>query len=363
MKKEIIFITASLGFGGAEKMLVFVANQLSYRGHEISIINLNSVPSYVNGFNRNVSDKIIVHTLDKSISGHKNKIKKIVKIVKDTKADVLIGFTEYPSLYAKIVGMLLHIPSIMSERGDPFRTNGRKNIKNRISAAIVGTSKGGVFQTEGAKAFYSKGLQKRGVVIPNPIFITEPLPDVPFEQRENTVVSVGRLDNVQKRYDVMLRSFALFSEKYPQYKLKIYGDGNDKKRIEDWAKEYGIADKVLLMGLVKKPMQEIAKDKIFLITSDYEGISNSLLEAMAVGLSCVSTDHTPGGARLLINDQENGLLAPMGDEEAIANCLIRYVTDKDLAKKCGLNAKDVVNRFSVDRIINDWECYILKICR
>lgn len=360
MKKRIIFITASLGFGGAEKMLIFVANQLSYKGYGISIINLNSVPDYVNGFKRSVSEKIMIYTLDKSITGHKNKIKKVLEIAKRTKADVLIGFTEYPNLYAKIVGTLLHIPTIMSERGDPFRTNGRRSIKNRISAAIVGSSKGGVFQTEGAKEFYSKGLQRRGVVIPNPIFITEPFPDIPFEQRENTVVSVGRLDNVQKRYDVMLKSFAIFTKKFPEYKLKIYGDGEDKIQIEKWANEYGIADKVLLMGLVKKPMQAIARDKIFLITSDYEGISNALLEAMAVGLSCVSTDHTPGGARLLIDDQKNGLLAPMGDEKALANCLIRYAADDNLAKKCGLNAKDVVNRFSAEKIINDWEHYILK---
>ena len=363
MKKRIIFITTSLGFGGAEKMLTFVANQLSYKGHEILIINLDSVPDYVNGFRRSVSDKIMIYTLDKSISGHINKIKKILEIAKSIMADVLIGFTEYPNLYAEIVGTLLHIPSIMSERGDPFQTNGRSSIKNRISAAIVGFSKGGVFQTEGAKAFYSKGLQRRGIVIPNPIFITGSLSDVPFEQRENTVVSVGRLDNVQKRYDVMLKAFAIFSKKFPEYKLKIYGDGEDKIQIENWAKEYGITDKVLLMGIVKNPMHEIAKDKIFLITSDYEGISNSLLEAMAVGLSCVSTDHTPGGARLLINNQENGLLAPMGDEKALADCLIRYATDENLAKKCGLNAKDVVNRFSPEKIISDWENYILKICR
>lgn len=363
MNKRIVFITTSLGFGGAEKMLTFVANQLSQRGHEVSIININSVPGYVNAFQRHISDKIVVHTFDESILKHNNKIKKIIEIAKNFRADVLIGFTEYPNLYAKIAGLFLNIPSIMSERGDPYRTNGRRNIKNRISAAIVGTSKGGVFQTDGAKQFYSKGLQKRGVVIPNPIFITEPLPDIPFVQREKTIVSVGRLDNFQKRYDVMLKAFAIFSKECPEYKLKLYGDGEDKEQIVEWAKEYGVIDKVLFMGIVKKPMQEIAKDGIFLITSDFEGISNSLLEAMAVGLPCVSTDHTPGGARLLIKNKENGLLAPARDVEALADCLILFATDETLARKCGINAKNVINRFSVDKIIDEWENYILKISR
>jgi len=356
--KKILFLTNSLGFGGAEKMLTFVANSLAQRGHSVSIANLNGVPAYVNEHRRTVDDAIAVHDLNRGgRASNKDRLKFILQIAKAQKPDVIIGFTDYPNLYARIVGALLGIPSIMSERGDPARTTGA-TLKARISRAIVNQSKGGVFQTEGARAFYGRGLQKRGIVIPNPIFINGEVPQIPYDEREKTVVSVGRLDNFQKRYDVMLDAFKLFSDKHPEYILKLYGHGSDVDVIKSWAEKRGLSEKVRFMGLSTQPMQDICRDGMFLITSDFEGVSNSLLEAMAVGLPCVSTDHTPGGARLLIADHENGLLAPVGDAEKLAAAMCEFAENSELAKKCGENAKDVVNRFAPKKIIDTWEEYI-----
>ena len=358
--KNILFITNSLSFGGAAKMLVFIANSLSERGHCVSIANLKSTVN-VTDYERPVNENITIFRISS-----KNKfetIRDLVKIGKQHKTDIIIGFTSFPNLYAKIVGSMLHIPSIMSERGDPSRTKGKNKIKNFVFSFIINRSKGGVFQTDGAMAYYGKGLQKRGIVIPNPIFIKGEIPTVKDEEREKTVVSVGRLDNLQKRYDVMLGAFKIFSEKHPDYTLKLYGRGSDEEQIERWAEELDILDKVKFMGLTTQPMQDIAKDGMFLITSDFEGISNSLLEAMAVGLPCVSTDHTPGGARLLIKHGENGLLAPVEDKNGLAECMCRFANDTELASKCGNNAKDVVNRFAPHRIIDMWENYIINLCK
>lgn len=358
---NILFITNSISFGGAAKMLCFVAESLAERGHSVVIANLKTTP-YA-GFERELTDKIKVYTVDKP-PANKNKnihfIKEIKKIAEENKSAVIIGFTSFPNMYAKIVGSWLKIPSIMSERGDPFRTTS-KSIKSRISRFIINRSRGGVFQTEGAKEYYGRGLKKRGIVIPNPIFIKGDVPYVKQSEREKTVVFVGRLDNDQKRYDIMLKAFKIFSEKHSDYILKLYGKGNDEDKIREWAKELGISEKVHLMGLTTQPMQDIAKDGMFLITSDYEGISNALLEAMAVGLPCVSTDHTPGGARLLISDHENGLLAPIGDYTKLAECLSEFAENPTLAEKCGENAKKVIERFAPNKLVDEWENYILKI--
>ena len=364
--KNILFITNSLGFGGAEKMLTFVAGQLQQRGHSCGIINLNTVPDYVNKQQQTIQKGIVVFAVEKPTpKTNKNihYIREIKKVAKAFKADVLIGFTEFPNLYAKIVGTLLGIPSVMSERGDPAQTGVGKGIKNRIVLEFINRSRGGVFQTEGAKAFYGKGLQRRGVVIPNPIFVTGEIPNVAQYEREKSVVSVARLDNFQKRYDVMLDAFKLFSDKHPDYVLKLYGKGSDEELIRTWVSDRNLDDKVLFPGLTKQPMQDTCRDGMFLITSDFEGISNSLLEAMAAGLPCVSTDHTPGGARLLITDHENGLLAPIQDPEALAKAMCEFAENPALAEKCGNNAKAVVNRFAPDRIIDMWENYLLKVTK
>ena len=355
--KNILFITSSLGFGGAAKILIFVAESLAKRGHKVGIVDLHNTTAK-QFFHRSLSSQIEV--FHSQSQGHIAIIHEIKTVAKTFGADVIVGFTEYPNMYAKIVGTLLGIPSIMSERGDPTQTIG-KSLKDKMSLFLINQSKGGVFQTEGAKALYGRGLQKRGRVIPNPIFISGELPNVAYEAREKSVVSVGRLDNFQKRYDVMLKAFKLFSEKHPEYVLKLYGSGMDEDKIKGWTVEEGIADKVRFMGLSKTPLQDIASDGMFLITSDFEGISNSLLESMAVGLPCVSTDHTPGGARLLITDHENGLLAPVGDAEALARAMCEFAEDPALAKCCGEQAKNVLHRFAPEKIVDEWEAYINQI--
>ena len=357
--KNILFITPSLGFAGASKMLRFVADSLAEKQHNVCIVNLRSTSGDAQD-ERSVSDSISVKYL--SSTDAKKQIFEIRKIAKEFGADVIIGFTEKPNAFARIVGFSLGIPSIMSERGDPNRTVGRR-LKTKIVIKIINTSPGGVFQTEGAREFYGKGLRKRGVVIPNPIFVVGDIPVVDNSKREKSVVSVARLDNIQKRYDVMLDAFKLFSDKHADYVLKLYGKGSDEQLIREWVVERGLEDKVLFMGLTSQPMQETANDGMFLITSDFEGISNSLLEAMAVGLPCVSTDHTPGGARLLIQDGENGLLAPIGAAQALADAMCRFAEDPELAAKCSNNAKNVVERFSPERIADMWEDYVLKTCK
>ena len=355
---SILFITQSLSFGGAAKMLSFVAESLAERGHNIYIANLKGTAN-VTDYERVLSEMLSVR--DFGGLSRKKQIIEIRKFAKEIHVDIIIGFTEIPNVVAKIVGFTLGIPSVMSERGDPSKANLTK-LKSRICRMMVNSSRGGVFQTEGAREFYGRGLQKRGVVIPNPIFINGEIPCIDYNVREKSVVSVGRLDNYQKRYDVMLDAFKLFSDKHPEYVLKLYGKGGDEELIKSWVEEKNLTNKVIFMGLTTQPMQDICNAGMFLITSDYEGISNSLLEAMAVGLPCVSTDHTPGGARLLITDHENGLLAPVEDAQALADAMCEYAEKTDLAIRCGENAKDVVNRFAPQKIIDMWEDYLMKLC-
>lgn len=360
---NILFITNSIGFGGASKMLCFVAESLAQRGHKVIIANLKATGN-VTDYERTINGVNVI-TIDE-IPEEKNKhifrINKIKEIAKNSKCDAVVGFTCFPNMYASIVGKVLHIVSIMSERGDPQRTIGN-SLKDRLSTFIINQSTGGVFQTEGAKCFYGKKLQSRGTIIPNPIFISGDVPCVDYCEREKTVVSVGRLDNEQKRIDIMLKAFELFHRSHPEYILKLYGRGSQEEEIKQFCIDFGIQDSVRFMGLTTQPMKDIARDGIFLITSDYEGISNSLLEAMAVGLPCVSTDHTPGGARLLIQDHENGLLAPIGDVAGLASAMCEFADNPQLAERCGNMARDVINRFDPKHIIDLWEEYINSLCK
>ena len=141
---NILFITSSLSFGGAAKMLSFVANSLAKRSHKICIVNLHSTRGE-SGAGRRMEQGVLVKSLHSKDRLHQ--IQEISKIAKDFKADVLIGFTEMPNTLAKIVGTLNGKPSIMSERGDPKRTFVGKGWKSRLTWRIINMSAGGVFQT------------------------------------------------------------------------------------------------------------------------------------------------------------------------------------------------------------------------
>lgn len=359
--KKILFVTPSLGFAGAAKMLAFVANQLFVRGNEVHIANLNITTDKVE---QQIESEISVYNLylgEHGMSKKLSAVKSLAAYVKKNKIDIMIGFTMFPNFLDAAVQKITGVPAIMSERGDPNRTFGNDALTKFIVSVIQGSS-GAVFQTAGAGAYYSKRLEKKGAVIPNPIFIDEEIPNYTYKPNDKTIISLGRLDNVQKRYDVMLKAFAEVVKKHPEYILKIYGSGSDEALINTLGKELKISRNIKLMGKTDAPLKAFSEGGIFLITSDYEGISNSLLEAMAVGLPCVSTDHTPGGARLLIESGANGLLAPVGDSSALANAVCRFIEDPEFAAKCGENAKNVVNRFAPDRIIDMWEKYIDEVC-
>lgn len=359
MKKNILFVTPSMGYGGAAKMLNFVSESLAERGHCVTVANLK----HTNGFERSFSENVhyvCLETTEKRGFKRLEQIKAVKRLARETSADVLVGFNLFPNVIVSVVGRMTGIPSIMSERGDPRFIKEQSRVSSLL-LKLVNKCSGGVFQTEGAKEFYGKRLRERGRVIPNPIFVDGELPSVAQSERTKTVVSCGRFDNVQKRYDVMIDAFARFSAEHPEYTLRLFGTGPDEALVRGFVQEKGITDKVSFMGMTTQPMQDIAGDGMFIITSDFEGISNALLEAMAVGLPCVSTDHTPGGARLLITDHENGLLAPIGDAEKLAAAMGEFADDAELAEACGREARKVTERFAPERIIDMWESYITEI--
>lgn len=114
-------------------------------------------------------------------------------------------------------------------------------------------------------------------------------------------------------------------------------------------------------GVSESPMNDMAKEGIYVITSDFEGISNSLLEAMAIGMPVVTTDHSPGGGRLLVQNHINGLIVPRGNAHLVANALSEFADNPTLCKSCGIEATKVVQRFEAGKIIDMWESYIEKM--
>ena len=204
---RITFVTDSLGFGGAAKMILFVARGMMQRGHEVKMINLNCF----NAFDRMPEDieTVSAHiTYSGAIKTNYQVCKFVYDNAKRFKPDILVAFNSASNFSAAIAGRLLHLPVIVSERADPFLSHKNPQFSVKIKQWFVAHADGTVFQSEGASMIYPEKLRCRSTVIPNPITLTEHFAPIDYSKRPHTIVTHGRYDNKQKRYDVMLKADA-----------------------------------------------------------------------------------------------------------------------------------------------------------
>ena len=188
-----------------------------------------------------------------------------------------------------------------------------------LSKTLFCLANGIILQTEDARAYFPKRMQKKTVILPNPI---NPLfmKDRWDGERKQEIVTVGRIDK-NKNHQMILQAFSRIHQEYPEMKVVLYGDGSEKENLENLAMKLELQDKVFFPGSMNQMQDRIDKSRIFVLSSKVEGMPNVLLEAMSLGLACISTDCPCGGPADLIEHGVNGLLPPVGDIDAMKNNL------------------------------------------
>ena len=289
-----------------------------------------------------------------------NKINRIRRELKHIKPDVLVTMGVPGALFDVPACIGLGIKHIISERNDPAHFGGR--VTTRIlSRLLMRKADGYVFQTNDAQAYYGGALIKRSTVIPNPLFIGDDYPATQYNGlREKKIVTTGRL-NKQKNHSLLIRAFKKISDEFPDYKLIIYGEGPERQNDETLIKELGLEGRVLLPGTINNVPEKIHKSSLYVLSSDFEGMPNSLMEAMALGLPCISTDCPCGGPRELIENGKNGILVPTGNEKALADAMKNILNDEKFALKIGKNAMSIRERLSLNKVCKQWYDYFKSI--
>ena len=367
---KILFTIPTLTYSGAPKMMAWVANQMAARGHGVRFVAFFSDEQA-----RALHEKIEMRSLNVTRSKSRlarNTTKmaqalwRLHRTVKKEKPDVVVTFLDsVGSMYLPIARFFTKCKTVASERVDPYTYRG-KMAQARFY--LMRFADGTVFQTEGARRFFKerKRIYDNSAVIPNPVVIGEKTRalrgDAPtFEERDDRVVTVGRLSLTQKRQDVLLDAFKIVAETRPELKLVIYGDGPDKGKIQELIDQKGLAERATLAGRVDGVENAIFNARAFALSSDFEGIPNALIEALSVGVPSVSTDCSPGGAALLIKDGENGFLVPRGDAKALAEKLAILVDDKATAERFTANGPAVERDFAEEPIAEQWEDYFKRL--
>ena len=357
MNKEVFFVIGSLGgkgWGGAHRVICILANYLAEKGYPVTIIVWRDSP--VDYPLNQAINLIWLHCNVKKEIDMIEPCIKTRKILRQHPGAYLYAFMSRMATYARIYTTGLSIKVIGSERTDP-RTEPHNAIFRLIRDHVFGFMYKTVYQTPDALAYFPKRAQKNGCVIPNPI-----TPNLPkrFEGiRRKEFVTFCRIDK-QKNLPMMIDSFVQVHSKYPEYKLRIYGTGLIETEIKDYIKKKQ-ADKYIIMeGFASKVHESILDCAGFLSSSDYEGLSNSMLEAMAIGLPCVCTDCPIGGAHMMIQDGVNGLLVPVGDSNAMAAAIIRLIENVDLETRLSIEAEKVKQFLDENIICKKWESLLYE---
>lgn len=352
--KKILFITSALSYGGAGKMIAYLANAFA----EFEDYNVSIYVELSRGVHYSMNNKINIVEENRQYKSyllrHFLEIFQMRKRIKELDPDLVISFQTNQNALAVLGTRGRHVPVIISERGDPYLHN---NVFERMKRWIISHAEGGVFQTQRARARYGKRLQKRSVVIHNPNTVKALNPPAWVDRRDE-IAFVARFDVFQKRQDLMVKAFEIVAKQIPEIKLVFYGDGVEQKQIMRLVDELGLNDRVVFKGLVKNIPDAIRDSKVFVLASDYEGLPNALIEAMACGLPCVSTDCSPGGARELIQDGENGVIVPCGDIKGLADRIIFMLKNPEEAERMGHEAQKIVDRLEPSKIFGKWKDYV-----
>lgn len=361
MQKEpnnILFVISSLASDGAERVLAELANYFAGQGKRVKIILLtNNEVAY------SIRPDVELIFLCEQIKGE-SRIKKIIKrytvlrrYLKNLESDIVISFLTTVNIYTCLAAHSVGKKVIVSERNDPSRIYDAE-WKHIIRNFIYRLADGYVFQTEEAKVYFKGKIYRKAKVIPNPIKTGLPEPYIGL--RRKVITACGRL-NAQKNYPMLLEAFARLSFQYNEYKLMIFGKGELQEDLVAYASKLGIERRVTFCG-VRKDWHDLIKDaSLFVMSSDYEGIPNALMEAIACGIPSISSDCPCGGPRLLIKDQVNGLLVPVGNTDHLKQAMEKVLSDRNLSDKLSRNGILIRDDYNIESISKKWMDYIFEI--
>ena len=392
--KKVVFFIDSLGGGGAERVVTSLCNQLAQKEiYQVSIVMLRKAPiaypldeqvqllyaqdmpvrsaygrlvRWSFGVYRKLRQRILKPILIKA--GKYDRHPKLDETafffysqyalpyreyLKQNPGCTAFGFLVRSNIAMLMAAKGLHVRTVFCERNNPVRPDIHPNII-RLRDRLTRLAKAAVFQTEDERAYYT-WLKCPTAVIPNPL--KEGLPQPFTGRRRHEIVNFCRL-NKQKNIPLLIDAFALLLQEHPDYRLRIYGRGEEKDNLIALTKAKGLEDAVIFEDFASDVHERIRDAAMYVCSSDFEGLSNSMLEALAIGLPCVCTDCEGGGARMMIRDRQNGLLVPVRDVYALHLAMKEIIENPVLAQQLSAEAAKVREKLSIEKIADLWETMV-----
>lgn len=361
--KKLLFHINSMGKGGAERVVSVLSEKFARDGYEVMIATLwraeeeYQIPERVKRIN--LGDDRSYEKLGRIRLAFK-RLWDLRRLIKKEDPDLVISFCNKANFRCSYCMLGMKTPLLVSVRNDPRIDY----LPHKYGVSWMEKKASGcVFQTEDARACFDTEFQRKSKVILNPI------DEKYFETNERALepskylVTVGRL-STQKNQLLLLKAFSLIREELPEYQLRIYGEESEqgvKDKLVKYTEQKQMQDCVLFMGQSSHLEQEIRDASLFVLSSDYEGMPNALMEAMAMGIPVISTDCPCKGPAELIEDGVSGLLVPVGEEKEMASAMMRVLKDREFWKRLSRNGMEIKKKASSDRVYREWKAFVGEI--
>lgn len=342
---KISFFIGGMRRGGAERVISILANDYANRGWDVDIVVLLQ-----NAVEYDLNSRVRIVDLAKRNGGYVQNAPRwllgIRKYLKEHKPDRVVSFVGRINALVLTAAVGLKTPIVVSERNDP-KNDGRGKLMQWYCNQVYRRAKTIVYQNEHEKSCFDRALENKGIIIPNPVSVA-----ATCAERTPIVATAGRLIE-QKNQKILVSAMEKVHKKYPDVKCRIYGEGNLRNALQEQIDSLGLTDVVSLEGNVKDIHARLAQCGIFALTSNFEGLSNALIEAMMVGLSCITTDYP--GASELITDGQNGLVVPMNDDAALAAAIEKLLENSDgCADTLAQQAQQSAQAFRAETVLSLW---------
>ena len=367
---KIIIVIHALPGGGTGRVLTYMANYWARAGHRVTILTLekSDSPFY---FLTDSVEWIALNlacdsaTFVEGILKNLRRIYLIRKAIKKSAPDCIISFVYSTNILVLLATRFLKVPVIISERNHPVYSKENRLIWHLLRRVLYPMADHLILQTREIKDWF-KDYNKSLHIIRNPVIITreniEAEPEIKLPSGK-LIVAMGQLIE-QKGFDLLLQVFARIHKSHQDWKLIILGTGQLLDELKQMSIRLGIDKSVHIPGRVENPFSIFSRCDLFVLSSRYEGFPNALLEAMACGLPVISYDCHSGPGEM-IKDNVNGLLVPPNDLDDLEDAIKRLINDDKLRASLGREAMKVQDRFSLEKVMDQWndllpKCSLIK---
>ena len=354
---KLLFYIDSMQKGGANRVMANLKDFFANSGYDVVLVNdiLSENRDLEYPLNPLVKRVILdVQNTSRAFSNLK-RIAKLRELIKTENPECVVSFMGPPNIRMLLASAFLKCRTVVSVRNDPTKEYGSNWIKRVFANVLFMLANGCVFQTEDAALYFNRWVKNRSRVIMNPV--DESFYSVSRSDTPRNIVTVGRF-YPQKNHKLLIDAFAKIADEFPEENLIIYGEGPLREEMEKQIADLQLTNRIFLPGSTSRVPEVLSEAKLFVLSSDFEGMPNALMEAMAVGVPVISTDCPCGGPRALIKSESQGRLVSCGDTEALSNSMKSILNSQRVQKELSIGAKEKAEDFIPKRVFLEWEEYV-----